>query len=127
MSLSGPVWTIAALVALVAFVVYAARRGEAMERERKARLSRARRASATVLSTKQSSGALRYGGRHGPEVILELLVDGRAVTARWYVLSKTLFTFSCSVDADDRDIVYPAEDWAELSLPQRHAIQPRAR
>ena len=58
MSLSGPVWTIAALLAMVMFVVYAGRRGEAMVRERKARLSRARRASATVLSAKQGSGEL---------------------------------------------------------------------
>ena len=134
MSLSGPVWTIAALLAMVMFVVYAARRGEAMVRERKARLSRARRASATVLSAKQGSGAIRYGGRHGPEVILELLVDGRAVTARWYVFELGLArivdgaTVAVRVDADDRDIVYPAEDWAELSFSQRHAIQqPRAR
>lgn len=133
MSLSGPVSTIAALLAMVAFVVYAARRGAAMQREQKARFSRARRASATVLSTKQGSGAIRYAGRHGPEVILELLVDGRAVTARWHVFELGLArivdgaTVAVRVDADDRDIVYPAEDWAELSFSQRHAIQQRGR
>jgi hypothetical protein len=132
MSLTGPVSTIAALLAIVAFVVHAARRGEVMERAWKARMSRARRAFATVLSTRRGSGAIRYGGHHGPEIILRLRVDGREVTARWHVFELGLSrisdgaTVAVRVDADDRDIVYPAEDWAELSFSQRHAIQQRA-
>ena len=103
-----------------------------MQREWKARIDRARRAVATVLSTRRGSSAIRYGGQHGPEVILRLLVDGREVTARWHVFELGLArivdgaTVPVRVDADDHDIVYPAEDWAELSFSQRHAIRQRA-
>ncbi len=121
MSLSGPVATVIFLLAVVAFFFYAARRGAEMEKEQKARLARARRASATVLSTRRGSGALVRCGHRGPEVVLQLLVDGRPVTARWYVfeLGLTRITDGASVpvrvDAEDPSIVFPAGDWAEVT------------
>lgn len=132
MSLSGPVSTIAAVLAIIAFVVYAARRGATMEREWRARMSRARRTFGTVLSTRRGSSALRVGGSHGPEIILRLSVDGRTVTARWHVFELGMSRIvdgarvPVRVDAHDPEIVYPAEEWAEMSFSQRHAIQQRA-
>ncbi|MDF2692921.1 MAG: hypothetical protein K0S65_1304 [Labilithrix sp.] len=128
MSLWGSIGTFAALLAMVAFVVYAARRGAEMEREWKARVSRARRSVATVLSTRRGSSAIRHGGHHAPEIILQLRVEGHVVTTRWHVFELGLARIvdgarvSVRVDADDPGVVYPADDWAELSFSQRLAL-----
>ena len=126
MSLASPVITVLFLLAVAVFFVYASRRGAAMEVERKARLARARRASATVLSTRRGAGAIVRGGHRAPEVVLQLLVDGRPVTARWYVFELGLTKIvdgakvAVRVDADDPALVYPAGDWAEVpALPRR--------
>jgi hypothetical protein len=131
MSLSGPAASIAVLLALVAFVVYASRKGEAMDRAWKARVARAHRRVATVLSSRRGSSAIRYGGQHGPEVVLRLQVDGREVTARWHVFELGLARIldgakvAVRVDAIHPDVVYPGEEWAEISFSQRHAIAQR--
>lgn len=131
-SLSGPVGGVAFLLLIIAFLAYASHAGAAMEREWNARLSRARRTVATVISTRRGVGAIRSGGQHAPEIVLQLLVRGRMMTARWHVFELGLARIgdgaqvAVRIDAEDPELVFPGEHWAALSFTQRYEVQKRA-
>jgi hypothetical protein len=103
----------------IALIVFAAARTGDLERGKAARLAAARGASARVLAV--------LGGADGAdahELVLRLMVDGRAVLARWSVLEDGLASLRegqlvpVRVDADDPSLIYPAAPWADLPPPR---------
>lgn len=109
------------VLAFVGFFAYAARQGAAMERTKAERIARARRTHATVISVSPGRGGVRRGARNAPEMVLKLLVDGRPVEARWCVYELGIARmregerFPVRVDAVDPSIIYPVQEWAEIS------------
>lgn len=120
--------TLGFVVGMVLFFVYASKKGEALAARKKGRLAAARLTEARVVATKQGTGAVVVNGRRGPEVVLTLEIEGRVVEEQWNVFELGLARVQpgaripVRVDAQDPNVVYPAEDWAELTVTRWIAV-----